>query len=57
MKAFQAGEASLVTPVYNSSPMFSVLAGILFLKERDQLWPKLGGVALASLGIVLLRFQ
>ena len=57
MKAFQAGEASLVTPVYNSSLMFSVLAGILFLKEREQLWQKLGGVAIAFLGIVLLRFQ
>jgi bacterial/archaeal transporter family protein len=57
MRAFQAGEASLVTPVYNASLLFSVLAGVALLGERDQLRQKLLGVAVAAAGILLLRLR
>ena len=55
MKAYQVGEASRVGPVYASSLILTVAAGIIVLKERDRLSMKLLGTAIAFTGVLLLR--
>jgi uncharacterized membrane protein len=49
------GEASQVEPVRSSAVLLSVLAGIVFLKERELLWRKLVGALVAFLGAFLLQ--
>lgn len=56
MRAFQVGgEASQVLPVFSLSLAFSVLAGILFLKERNHLAKKLIAMTLVLLGTYLIQ--
>ncbi len=49
-----SGEVSRVVPVTQSSLIFVVLGGILFLKEYNRLWQKLIGVLVISLGVASL---
>ena len=55
MRAYQVGEASQVTPVRSSAVLLSVLAGIVFLKERASVWRKMVGASVAFLGAFLLQ--
>ncbi len=55
MKAYQSGEASRVGPVYASSLILTVIAGIVVLRERERLSLKLLGTAIAFAGVMLLR--
>lgn len=55
MKGFQTGEASKVLPVYSLSVVFSVLAGILFLGEKERLSQKILGVIITFIGILILK--
>ncbi len=54
--ALKVGEISKVIPVTQSSLIFAVLGGILFLGERSRLWQKIIGTSLICLGIVLMYF-
>lgn len=54
--ALKAGEASRVIPVTQSSLVFAVLTGMIFLHERDRLLNKILGMLIAIAGIVLLYF-
>jgi drug/metabolite transporter (DMT)-like permease len=56
IKAFQAGgEASKVLPVFSLSLVFSVLAGIIFLNERNNLVKKILATIIVSIGIYILQ--
>lgn len=55
MKSLQLGEASRVLPIYASSVVFSVVAGIVLLKERERLSQKVFGVLVTFLGVLVLR--
>ena len=56
IKAFQAGgEASKVLPVFSLSLVFSVLAGIIFLKEREHIIKKIVSMILVLIGVFLLQ--
>jgi drug/metabolite transporter (DMT)-like permease len=55
MRAYQVGEASQVTPVRSSAVLLSVLAGIVFLKERASVWRKIVGASVVFLGAFLLQ--
>lgn len=52
--ALAVGEASRVTPVTQSSIIFTLIGGYLFLHERNHMQQKLGGIVLIAFGIVLL---
>jgi len=52
--ALNIGEISRVIPVTQSSLIFAVLAGILFLRERTRLPQKAIGTVLVGIGIVLM---
>ena len=54
--ALEIGQASKVTPVNQSSLVFTLLGGYLFLNERDLLKQKIFGSALIAIGIALLYF-
>jgi drug/metabolite transporter (DMT)-like permease len=50
------GEASRVTPVTQSSLVFTLVGGYLFLGEKTRLKPKITGSILIALGIGMLYF-
>lgn len=50
------GEASRVTPVTQSSLVFTLVGGYIFLKERTRLKKKIIGSVLIAIGIGLLYF-
>lgn len=52
--ALAVGQASTVTALYQSMMVFSVLAGIIFLKEREDITKKLIGTAATLIGVFLL---
>lgn len=52
--ALAVGEASKVIALYQSMMIFSVIAGIVFLKERENIVKKLIGTSITLLGILLL---
>ena len=55
-RAFQAGgEASKVLPVYSLSLVFSVIAGVLFLNEKDNFLKKLTAMVLVLIGTYVLQ--
>ncbi|PJA53068.1 hypothetical protein COU86_00800 [Candidatus Roizmanbacteria bacterium CG10_big_fil_rev_8_21_14_0_10_36_26] len=55
-RAFQVGgEASKVLPVYSLSLVFSVIAGILFLNEKDNLLKKIIAMVLVLAGTYILQ--
>ncbi len=52
--ALKLGEVSRVSPVHSSSMVFTILAGIIFLGERDHLLKKLVAGIIVFLGVYLL---
>jgi len=52
--AIKYGEASRVVPIASSFPLFALLLGLAFLKERFA-WDKVLGTVLIVLGIIFLR--
>lgn len=57
MWALRVGEASKVNAIYQGMLILSVLAGIIFLKERDSIGKKVLGSAITVIGVVLLSFS
>lgn len=55
MKAYQTGDASRVGPIYASSLILTVIAGIIILKEHERIGMKLLGTAITFGGVLLLR--
>ncbi len=55
--ALRFAEASKVNAVYQGMMIFSVLAGIIFLKERDNIVRKLIGATITIVGVVLLSLS
>lgn len=53
--ALQKGEVSIVNSVYQGMMIFAVLAGIIFLNERTNIFKKVLGSILALLGVLLLK--
>ncbi len=54
--ALAIGEASRVTPVTQSTLIFSVIGGYLFLNERNHMKQKILGSLLIAIGIVIMYF-
>lgn len=52
--AIKYGSVSLVTAIYHGMIVFAVLAGIFFLKEREDMTKKIVGSIITVLGIFLL---
>lgn len=52
--AIRLGDTSKVTAIYQSMMVFSVLAGIIFLKEREDAAKKIIGTGVTLVGILLL---
>lgn len=55
--ALDIGEASKVTPVMQSSMVFTLVGGYLFLNERSNLVKKIIGSSVIIFGIILLYFD
>lgn len=53
-RAISMGPVSLVTALYQSMMMTSVIAGIIFLKERENIGKKIIGCLIALVGVLLL---
>jgi uncharacterized membrane protein len=54
--AISLGPVSIVNAIYQGTMVFAILAGILFLKEREDVAKKLIGTAIALVGVLLLSF-
>ncbi len=52
--AISLGPVSIVNAIYQGTMIFAILAGIIFLKEREDVLKKLIGTAIALVGIFLL---
>lgn len=52
--AIRLGPVSIVNAIYQGTMIFAILAGIIFLKEREDVAKKLLGTAIALVGIYLL---
>lgn len=52
--ALKHGSASIVTALYHGMSVFAVLAGIIFLKEREDRVKKIIGAVITIVGVVLL---
>jgi drug/metabolite transporter (DMT)-like permease len=52
--ALRIGDSSKVSAIYQSMMVFSVLAGIIFLRERKDIAKKLVGTAVTLIGVLLL---
>lgn len=52
--ALRFGDSGKVTAVYQGMLVTSILAGIIFLKERQDIWKKCIGTAITIIGVVLL---
>ncbi len=57
MAALRIGDASKVNAVYQGMMIISVVAGIIFLKERKNIGRKLIGATITVVGVVLLSFS
>lgn len=55
IKAYQIADASLVIPVVSLSTVLTVLIGIVFLKERDNIIRKVIAGFLAFAGVILMK--
>ena len=55
MNGYKVGEVSQVYPVYSISLILTVVASVLFLKERDNLIQKIIGAMIVFCGIILIR--
>lgn len=49
-----SGEISLVSPIFETKSLWTVVMGVVFLKERKNLLYKLLGVLLAIVGVVVV---
>ena len=54
LKAISVAEVSTTAPIVNTSTIFAVLGGIIFLGERAKIPQKIVGVVLAFVGITIL---
>ena len=54
LKALELSEATKIIPIIQTSTLFTVLAGILFLKERENVPRKLIAGVIAVVGVFLL---
>lgn len=54
MFALRLGDAGVVTAVYQGMLVFAVLAGIIFLNERENIGKKLAGTFITLIGVFLL---
>lgn len=52
--AIKYGSVSIVTAIYQGMIIFAVLAGIIFLKEREDIGKKIAGAVVTVLGVFLL---
>lgn len=52
--AIKYGSVSIVTAIYHGMIVFAVLAGIIFLKEREDTAKKIVGAIVTALGVFLL---
>ncbi len=55
--AIRVGDASKVNAVYQGMMILSVVAGIIFLKEKENISKKLFGATITVIGVVLLSFS
>lgn len=55
MRALQIGEASKVLPICSLSLVFSVLAGIVVLGEKERIMQKIIGVIITFIGVFVLK--
>jgi uncharacterized membrane protein len=53
-QALRVGDSGKVTAIYQGMIIVSILAGIIFLKERDDIGKKLIGAAITVIGVVVL---
>lgn len=54
LKALEMHEATRVIPIIQTSTVFTVMAGVLFLKERENIFRKILAGVVALVGVVLL---
>lgn len=52
--ALRFGDSGKVTAIYQGMLITSIIAGILFLKEREDIWKKLLGTIVTLVGVLLL---
>jgi uncharacterized membrane protein len=52
--ALRYGDSGKVTAVYQGMLVTSILAGIIFLKERSDIGKKLIGAAITIIGVIIL---
>ena len=55
VSALRIGDASRVMGIYQGVSLISMPLGIIILKEKDRIWWKMAGAALAFLGMLMLR--
>ncbi len=48
------GQASIISPIFQTSMIFTVLFGYFFLKEKKRLWQKIVGILFAFGGVLLI---
>lgn len=53
-QALRVGDSGKVTAIYQGMIIVSILAGIIFLKEREDILKKLLGAAITIVGVVIL---
>jgi drug/metabolite transporter (DMT)-like permease len=53
--ATSLAEVSRTAPITSSFSILTILAGIIFLKERERVWQKILGGILAAIGVVLVK--
>jgi len=56
VKAYEAGDLSVVYPLARSSPLFLLILAIIFLNEKPTLWGILG-IGLTILGVYVIHFR
>ena len=54
--ALSLGPVAIVNAIYQGTMIFAILAGIIFLKERENIAQKLIGTTIALIGVLLLSF-
>ena len=52
--AIKYGSVSIVTAIYQGMIVFAVVAGIIFLREREDIAKKIIGAILTALGVIIL---
>lgn len=52
--ALKYGSATIATGLYHGMTIFAVLAGIIFLREREDIWKKVIGSLITIAGVIIL---